>query len=106
MAFGEKRKGRNRVQTELQAALEAARQAGAIIRDAYQRFEVIPDARADISTEADRESQETILRYLHQHFPADALCAEEQTPTLADAPQTGSRLWIVDPADGALAFTH
>ena len=90
--------------TELQAALQAARRAGAIIVDAYQRFVVIPDARADISTEADRQSQETILNYLHQRFPTDALCAEEQTPTLAGAAHTGSRLWIVDPIDGTRGF--
>jgi 3'(2'), 5'-bisphosphate nucleotidase len=92
------------VDTELQAALEAARRAGAIIFDAYQRFEVIPDARADISTEADRQSQETILSYLHERFPTDALCAEEQTPTLAGAAHTGTRLWIVDPIDGTRGF--
>ena len=89
---------------ELQAALEAARRASAIIATAYERFEVIPDARADISTEADRQSQEAILSYLHQRFPSDALCAEEQTPTLAGAAHTGSRLWIVDPIDGTRGF--
>jgi 3'(2'), 5'-bisphosphate nucleotidase len=92
------------VETELQAALEAARQAGAIICDAYQRFAVIADAPADISTDADRQSQETILSYLHQRFPTDALCAEEQTPTLAAASRTGTRLWIVDPIDGTRGF--
>ncbi len=92
------------MEAELQAALEAARRAGEIIVDAYQRFVAIPNARADISTEADRQSQEAILSYLHQRFPADALCAEEQTPTLAAAPHTGARLWIVDPIDGTRGF--
>ena len=32
-----------------------------------------------------------------EEFPDDALCAEEQTPTLAEARQTGKRLWIIDP---------
>jgi 3'(2'), 5'-bisphosphate nucleotidase len=89
---------------ELQAALEAAGRAGKMLRQAYADFQVIPDARADISTEADRESQEIILRHLHQVFPGDALCAEEQTETLTRVAQTGPRLWIVDPIDGTRGF--
>jgi 3'(2'), 5'-bisphosphate nucleotidase len=92
------------VDAELQAALKAARLAGAIVAEAYERFAAIPDARADISTEADRQSQEAILSFLHQCFPTDALCAEEQTATLAGSAHTGSRLWIVDPIDGTRGF--
>jgi 3'(2'), 5'-bisphosphate nucleotidase len=91
---------------ELEAALEAARLAGSALCDAYQRFQAIPDAPSSISTEADRQSQEIILGYLHRAFPADALCAEEATPTLAAAPQTGQRLWIVDPIDGTRGFAR
>jgi 3'(2'), 5'-bisphosphate nucleotidase len=90
---------------ELEAALEAARLASAVILDAYAHFKAIPDARADISTEADRQSQETILRYLHQAFPDDALCAEEQTPGLA-AGGSGPRVWVVDPIDGTRGFAR
>src|SRR3954454_17704126 len=89
---------------ELETALEAARQAGRLILDAYADFTAIPDARADISTEADHQAQETILRHLQSVFPTDALCAEEQTPTLAGATHTGSRVWIVDPIDGTRCF--
>jgi 3'(2'), 5'-bisphosphate nucleotidase len=93
-------------QRELAAALEAAHRAGKIILGAYANFQAIPDARADISTEADRQSQEIILQYLHEQFPDDALCAEEQTPTLAGRPHTGERLWIVDPIDGTRGFAQ
>jgi len=89
---------------ELQAALAAARRAGQIILDAYEHFQAIPDARADISTEADRQSQEAILLHLRGLFPGDSFCAEEQTPTLAAAQRTGVRLWIVDPIDGTRGF--
>jgi len=91
---------------ELQAALEAARLAGQAIGEAYARFQAIPDAHASISTEADRQSQEIILRSLQVRFPTDALCAEEQTATLAAATWTGSRLWIVDPIDGTRGFAR
>ena len=92
--------------SDLEAALEAARRAGRLILAAYESFVAIPDARADITTEVDRQSQETILQYLCQRFPADALCAEEATPTLAAAAHSGSRMWVVDPIDGTRGFAQ
>jgi 3'(2'), 5'-bisphosphate nucleotidase len=89
---------------ELEAALTAAGEAGRVILTAYADFEAIPDARADVTTEADRQAQETILTHLHRTFPDDALCAEEATPTLAAGPTTGDRLWVVDPIDGTRGF--
>jgi 3'(2'), 5'-bisphosphate nucleotidase len=91
---------------ELEAAREAARQAGRVILDAYKQFQAIPDAPIDISTEADRQAQETILSYLKKRFPSDALCAEERTPALAGVASVGSRLWIVDPIDGTRGFAR
>src|SRR2546423_7512904 len=91
---------------ELQAALEAARRAGARILEHYEPFEKAPDARADISTIADREAQEIILKHLHETFPADALCAEEKTPSLEGVVTTGPRQWVVDPIDGTRGFAR
>src|SRR5262249_52971718 len=91
---------------ELEAALEAGRQAGEALREAYGRFKVIPDAPASISTDADRQSQEIILEYLREQFPGDAFCAEEATATLAAAAHTGPRLWVVDPIDGTRGFAR
>ena len=89
---------------ELQVALASASAAGRLIREQYQQFVAIPDAPADISTAADRDSQELILREILRAFPGDALCAEEKTATLASAPRSGQRLWIVDPIDGTRGF--
>jgi len=91
---------------DLKAALEAATLAGRVVLEAYADFQAIPNARADISTEADRQAQEAILGLLHARFPNDALCAEEQTPTLAQAARTGSRVWVVDPIDGTRGFAQ
>jgi 3'(2'), 5'-bisphosphate nucleotidase len=91
---------------ELATALEAARLAGAALVEAYEQFKAIPDAPATISTEADRRSQEIILAHLRQKFPHDALCAEEETPTLASAAHIGPRLWVVDPIDGTRGFAR
>ncbi|HEX4613575.1 MAG TPA: inositol monophosphatase family protein [Urbifossiella sp.] len=89
---------------EINAALEAAEQASALVRREYATFAAIPDAPASISTHVDKASQELILEFLHARFPADALCAEESTPGLAKVPHTGSRVWVVDPIDGTRGF--
>lgn len=91
---------------ELQTALEAADLAGRVIREHYARFEAIPDAPASISTDADRQAQEIILKHLGRSFPEDAFCAEETTETLATTARTGARLWIVDPIDGTRGFAR
>jgi 3'(2'), 5'-bisphosphate nucleotidase len=91
---------------ELDAALEAAHQAGVALQDLYTAFEQIPDAPAEISTDADRRSQEIILGMLRRAFPNDAFCAEEQTAGLQGQPATGPRLWVVDPIDGTRGFAR
>ena len=90
----------------MEVALEAAKLAGEYLQEEYARFQVIPNAPADISTAADRQSQEIILKFLHAAFPEDALCAEEETPSLAGIPATGKRVWIVDPIDGTRGFAQ
>ena len=77
-----------------------------MIRREYESFEVIPDAPASISTHVDRASQELILGFLRDRFPADGLCAEEATATLAAARHTGARVWVVDPIDGTRGFAR
>jgi 3'(2'), 5'-bisphosphate nucleotidase len=93
-------------QHELAVALEAVQQAERAILEEYARFQVIANAPADISTDADRLSQDLILKHLQEAFPDDALCAEETTEDFADVPQTGSRVWIVDPIDGTRGFAR
>jgi 3'(2'), 5'-bisphosphate nucleotidase len=91
---------------EMHAALEAAQLASQAVLKQYADFQAIPDAPANIATDADRQSQEIILTHLHRLFPGDAFCAEETTETLARAPHTGPRLWITDPIDGTRGFAR
>src|SRR5438093_7734756 len=91
---------------ELAVALEAVHRAERILLAEYANFQAIPNAPADISTHADRVSQDIILEHLHTAFPDDALCAEEATAAFAGVPQTGSRVWIVDPIDGTRGFAR
>src|SRR5438309_2023338 len=98
---------------ELATALQAARQATLHLMQEYERFQAIPDAPAEITTDADRQSQEIILQTIRAAFPQDALCAEETTATLQQdragaraTAHTGKRLWIVDPIDGTRGFAR
>jgi 3'(2'), 5'-bisphosphate nucleotidase len=91
---------------ELQAALQAAGAAGKYLAEEYKRFQVIPNAPADITTECDHQAQEIILHELHAAFPSDAFCAEEETATMGHVPHTGDRLWIIDPIDGTRGFAQ
>ncbi len=93
-------------EAELKTALEAAELAGKLILEHYARFKVIPDAPADISTDTDRQAQAVILQHIHKVFPADALRAEEAQAALASVPDSGARLWIVDPIDGTRGFAR
>jgi 3'(2'), 5'-bisphosphate nucleotidase len=93
-------------EAELRAALDAAAQASTVIMDQYARFEAIADAPASITTAADRESQEVILRHLTKAFPNDAFRAEESTPTLVGLEHSGARIWIIDPIDGTRGFAR
>jgi 3'(2'), 5'-bisphosphate nucleotidase len=89
---------------ELEVALEAADLADHYLVDEYKRFQAIPNAAASITTHADHQAQEIILRHIRERFPDDALCAEEATATVEGAARTGARLWVVDPIDGTRGF--
>lgn len=91
---------------ELDTARSVALQAAAVAHRLYDAFVAIPDAPANVSTPADRELQDLILTLLAAVFPADAFCAEEDTPTLARLPRHGQRRWIIDPIDGTRGFAR
>lgn len=91
---------------ELSVALAVARKAGELIRREYESFVAIPDAPVHISTHADRASQELILTELKAAFPADAFCAEENTPALQGVSHLGPRAWVIDPIDGTRGFAR
>src|SRR5262245_28020566 len=93
-----------RYERELAEAATAVHLAGQYVRREYENFIPIPDAPANISTNADRQAQEIILRHLRSTFPHDGLVAEEQTETLNDAPNGKDRTWVIDPIDGTRGF--
>lgn len=90
-------------QDELSAAVEAARQAAAVIINVYSRpFEV--EIKSDDSpvTEADKKSDALIRRLLGQKYPRHSFLTEEGADDRARL--TAEYVWIIDPLDGTKDF--
>src|SRR6266567_8975978 len=101
---------------------EAARAGGAVLLDWVERFTVREKAPADLVTEADVASQETVRQILLSAFPDHDFLSEEE-PEIIDKLTTASRAsageaahppttianryrWIVDPLDGTTNYVH
>ncbi len=88
---------------ELQAALDAAEAAAAIIRSMYQRnLAVHTKADASPVTEADVRAEEAIREILSKRFPGYGFYGEETGQHALDA----ESLWLVDPIDGTKSFVR
>jgi len=114
------------------AAVELAREAGAILLEGYGRPHA-PErkGRIDLVTEFDRRSEAFLLERLHQRFPGHRVLAEESgahdaapeppsTPATPDSPRrpapahtampstaaARATRWIIDPLDGTTNFAH
>jgi myo-inositol-1(or 4)-monophosphatase len=88
----------------LDVAIDAAHEAGAILRTEYGRpKEISYKGEVDIVTESDRRSEALIVARLRAEFPDHAIIAEEGgTGAAAGAKYT----WHVDPLDGTTNFAH
>ncbi len=80
-----------------------ARQAGALLRDFYQKG-VNAEYKGDVDlvTEADRASEQLIVERLKSAFPHHGIYGEEGTRDRLDA----EFRWYVDPLDGTTNFAH
>jgi myo-inositol-1(or 4)-monophosphatase len=88
----------------LEVAVEAAREAGAILLSEFDRPQKISyKGDVDIVTESDRRSEAVIVSRIRNRFPQHAIVAEEGSGGSA----TGERYcWYVDPIDGTTNFAH
>lgn len=87
----------------LQAAEDAARQAGHILRSWSSRFTVKEKSRSNLVTEADVAAQTAIADLLCSRFPQHGLLGEEDLGH--DATETEYR-WVIDPLDGTTNYVH
>lgn len=86
-------------------AIEAALQAGALLRRGYGTdFEISSKpGRLNLVTEYDKASEKGIIALITKHFPDHAFLAEESGATAkANSPVT----WIIDPLDGTVNFAR
>ena len=89
--------------TPLQAAEQAARQAGALLRENFLRDKEIDEARHhDVKLALDRQSQDLIAKILLEAYPGYALYGEEGLA----GNQESSHQWIVDPIDGTVNYLY
>lgn len=87
----------------LQAAEEAARLGGQVLRSWSTRFTVQEKSRANLVTEADHASQQAIFEFLSRRFPQHGFLGEEGL--LQDRGSSAYR-WIIDPLDGTTNYVH
>jgi myo-inositol-1(or 4)-monophosphatase len=87
----------------LDAAENAARAAGKLLRENFQRRKRVNAVAAhDIKLEIDVQAQELISKLLLEEFPAHALYGEEGI--VGD--QSSDHQWIVDPLDGTVNYFY
>jgi len=95
----------NEIDDLTQTAIQAARQGGAILQDYAQKgFTIHSKGEAiNLVTEADLQSEKTIIQLIQKTFPEHQILSEEQG--LQDIPQHPIK-WIIDPLDGTINFAH
>lgn len=87
----------------LEAAREAAKEAGRILMEGFgRRPEVYYKGRINLVTEVDRRSEASIVTFLHRRFPDYTILSEEGEGHEGK----GEARWIVDPLDGTTNYTH
>lgn len=87
----------------LDTALAAARAAGAVIRRDFGRPSGVSfKARMNPVTETDLAAERAVIAVIAEAFPSHDILTEES----AQAPRRSEYLWIIDPMDGTVNFTH
>jgi len=90
----------------LDAAVEMARAAGAILREGYgHAHRPERKGRIDLVTEYDRRSEALVLEAIATRFPGHAVLAEESGAAAGGAGAAPVR-WVIDPLDGTTNFAH
>jgi myo-inositol-1(or 4)-monophosphatase len=89
----------------LKAAVEVAREAGAILREEFDRVpEISYKGDVDLVTQADKRSEAAIVKRLTEYFPEHAIAAEEGSGH--ESASESEFQWHVDPLDGTTNFAH
>ena len=99
---------------ELSIAVDAARRAGRLQMERYERLErIVHKSEHDVVTEVDEMSEQLIIERIRSAYPNDGFLAEESGTIDAIAPAGESvvdpsrqRVWIIDPLDGTVNYAN
>jgi myo-inositol-1(or 4)-monophosphatase len=106
------------LEAQLDVAVDAARRAGRIQMERYERLErIVHKSEHDVVTEVDNLSEALIIEALSRVFPGDAFLAEESghsggpgKAAPASQPRVpvppDHRIWIIDPLDGTVNYAN
>ena len=93
----------------LQELEELTRQAGEILRNAYEarpgsHNDLVIDHKGpiDLVTQVDRQSEEFLISAIRKQFPDHHIVAEESGGRSGETQCT----WYIDPIDGTVNFAH
>ncbi|MBI2452271.1 inositol monophosphatase [Candidatus Pacearchaeota archaeon] len=92
----------------LQTAINSAKQAGKLILKSYSRkieARIKDGISFDLVTDADINSEKTIISIIKKKFPNHSFLTEEKTVKQAEEMQS-EYLWVIDPIDGTINFAH
>ncbi len=113
-----------RLDAELALATDAARHAGRLQMERYERLErIVHKAEHDVVTEVDTLSEQLIINAIREAYPNDSVLAEEsgrndvvaaELDAGTDAPgqpvppidPVDQRVWIIDPLDGTVNYAN
>jgi len=97
--------GNSDIRDILKISVIAAKQAGAILLDRYEKpHHIQHKGSIDIVTEADLASEELILDVLRHNLPGTKILSEESFSSYGNIPD--EPVWIIDPLDGTTNFAH
>jgi myo-inositol-1(or 4)-monophosphatase len=89
--------------SEISIALEAARRAGQLLRNYYNKpHRVSNKGIIDLVTEMDMESERLVTEILHNSFPEYGILGEEGSKSS----DSYTCRWIIDPLDGTTNYTY
>ncbi|HEY7023325.1 MAG TPA: inositol monophosphatase family protein [Candidatus Limnocylindrales bacterium] len=97
-----------RLDAELAIATDAARHAGRLQMERYERLErIVHKAEHDVVTEVDTLSEQLIINAIRESFPRDSILAEESGRTdVVPGDGAEQRVWIIDPLDGTVNYAN
>ena len=95
------------VNSLLNFAIQAARDAGRILSERYGRaIQITNKGDIDLVTEADLAAERLIVERIKSHFPRHSILAEEAGEVESASGAASDYKWIIDPLDGTTNYAH